>query len=46
MAASRNLVKPPTSEQLIDLAKSFKWYWLEYNRFPSVAKSDAATDVS
>jgi hypothetical protein len=27
------VVKPPTAEQLLDLAKAFKWYWLEFNRF-------------
>lgn len=33
LGANSYLVKPPTPEQLFDLAKSFKWYWLEYNRF-------------
>jgi CheY-like chemotaxis protein len=33
LGANSYLVKPPTAEQLLDLAKSFKWYWLEYNRF-------------
>lgn len=33
LGANSYLVKPPTSEQLNDLAKAFKWYWLEYNRF-------------
>jgi len=27
------LVKPPSLGQLRDLAKSFKWYWLQYNHF-------------
>lgn len=35
LGANSYLVKPPTSEQLMDMAKSFKWYWLEYNRFYS-----------
>jgi CheY-like chemotaxis protein len=35
LGANSYLVKPPTSEQLLDMAKSFKWYWLEYNRFAS-----------
>jgi len=35
LGANSYLVKPPTVEQLRDLAKSFKWYWLEYNRFVS-----------
>ncbi|MDB6125199.1 MAG: putative response regulator, CheY [Pedosphaera sp.] len=33
LGANSYLVKPPTTEQLVDLAKAFKWYWLEYNRF-------------
>jgi hypothetical protein len=33
LGANSYLVKPPTSMQLVDLAKAFKWYWLEYNRF-------------
>ena len=27
------LVKPPTAEQLTEMAKAFNWYWLDYNRF-------------
>src|SRR5713226_1978652 len=33
LGANSYVVKPPTAEQLEDLAKAFKWYWLEYNRF-------------
>jgi CheY-like chemotaxis protein len=33
LGANSYLVKPPTPEQLQDLAKAFKWYWLEYNQF-------------
>jgi CheY-like chemotaxis protein len=33
LGANSYLVKPPTPEQLEDLAKAFKWYWLEYNEF-------------
>lgn len=33
LGANSYLVKPPTPEQLDDLAKAFKWYWLEYNLF-------------
>lgn len=33
LGANSYLVKPPTAAQLVDLAKAFKWYWLEYNRF-------------
>jgi CheY-like chemotaxis protein len=34
--ANSYVVKPPTAEQLIELAKAFKWYWLEFNQFQSV----------
>lgn len=33
LGANSYLVKPPTPEQLGDLAKAFKWYWIEYNQF-------------
>ena len=33
LGANSYLVKPPTPEQLDDLTKAFKWYWLEYNHF-------------
>jgi CheY-like chemotaxis protein len=33
LGANSYLVKPPTPEQLDDLAKAFKLYWLEYNQF-------------
>jgi CheY-like chemotaxis protein len=33
LGANSYVVKPPTPEQLEDLAKAFKWYWLEYNEF-------------
>lgn len=33
LGANSYVVKPPTSEQLLDLAKAFKWYWLEFNSF-------------
>ena len=36
LGANSFLVKPPTPESLLDMAKSFKWYWLEYNRFDEV----------
>ena len=35
LGANSYLVKPPTATQLLDLAKAFKWYWLEFNRFES-----------
>ena len=36
LRANSYVVKPPTAEQLLDLAKAFKWYWLEFNRFDRV----------
>ncbi len=33
LGANSYLIKPPTAEELLDLAKAFKWYWLEYNEF-------------
>jgi CheY-like chemotaxis protein len=33
LGANSYVVKPPTAAQLIDLAKAFKWYWLEFNEF-------------
>lgn len=33
LGANSYVVKPPTPEQLEDLAKAFKWYWLDFNRF-------------
>lgn len=33
LGANSYVVKPPTPEQLEELAKAFKWYWLEYNKF-------------
>jgi CheY-like chemotaxis protein len=33
LGANSYLVKPPTPEELLDMAKAFKWYWLEYNEF-------------
>lgn len=36
LGANSYLVKPPTPEQLEELAKAFKLYWLEYNKTPIV----------
>jgi CheY-like chemotaxis protein len=36
LGANSYLVKPPTVDELIDLAKAFKCYWLEYNEFERV----------
>jgi CheY-like chemotaxis protein len=33
LGANSYVVKPPTATQLLDMAKSFKWYWLEFNQF-------------
>ncbi len=33
LGANSYLVKPPTSQSLLDLAKSFKWYWLTFNQY-------------
>ncbi|HEX7862796.1 MAG TPA: response regulator [Verrucomicrobiae bacterium] len=33
LGANSYLVKPPTADQLLDLANAFKWYWLEFNRY-------------
>ena len=33
LGANSYVVKPPTAEQLLELAKAFKWYWLEFNEF-------------
>jgi CheY-like chemotaxis protein len=33
LGANSYLVKPPTPAQLEELAKAFKWYWLEHNQF-------------
>jgi CheY-like chemotaxis protein len=33
LGANSYVVKPPTAGQLLDLAKAFKWYWLEFNQF-------------
>src|SRR5688572_29720942 len=33
LGANSYLVKPPTADQLLDLASAFKWYWLEFNRY-------------
>ena len=37
LGANSYVVKPPTAAQLIELAKAFKWYWLEFNAFHSEA---------
>ena len=36
LGANSYLVKPPAPDQLEDLAKAFKSYWLEYNQFNAI----------
>lgn len=31
--ANSYIIKPPTATQLAELAKAFRWYWLEFNEF-------------
>jgi CheY-like chemotaxis protein len=33
LGANSYLTKPPTAEQLLELVKAFKWYWLNFNEF-------------
>ncbi|HEX7862186.1 MAG TPA: response regulator [Verrucomicrobiae bacterium] len=40
LGASSYVVKPPTAEQLIDIAKAFRIYWLSCNAFPVVAATE------
>jgi CheY-like chemotaxis protein len=35
LGANSYVVKPPTAEQLLELAKAFRWYWLQFNEFDS-----------
>ena len=39
LGANSYLVKPPTASQLVEMAKSFKWYWLDCNRFDLTSPS-------
>ncbi len=39
LGANSYVVKPPTAEQLLELAKAFKWYWLTFNEFDDTAAS-------
>jgi CheY-like chemotaxis protein len=32
LGANSYIVKPPTADQLLELAQSFRWYWLEFNK--------------
>ena len=42
LGANSYLVKPPTVAQLLDMAKSFKWYWLQFNEFAPAGPASAA----
>ncbi len=35
LGANSYIVKPPSASQLLEMAKAFKWYWLEFNQFGS-----------
>src|SRR5689334_15264869 len=37
LGANSYVVKPPTATQLLELAKAFKWFWLEFNEFAQPA---------
>jgi CheY-like chemotaxis protein len=37
LGANSYVVKPPTAAQLLEMAKAFKWYWLEFNQFEKAA---------
>jgi CheY-like chemotaxis protein len=37
LGANSYVVKPPTADQLLEMAKAFKWYWLEFNKFHEAA---------
>lgn len=39
LGASSYVVKPPTGEQLIDIANAFRLYWLTHNAFPEKVSS-------
>jgi len=38
LGASSYIVKPPTAEQLVEIAKSFRLYWLMCNSFPEAKR--------
>jgi len=37
LGANSYVVKPPSAQQLVEMAKAFKWYWLEFNAFEQSA---------
>jgi CheY-like chemotaxis protein len=39
LGANSYVVKPPTAAQLLEMAKAFKWYWLEFNQFEKAPAS-------
>jgi CheY-like chemotaxis protein len=43
LGANSYLVKPPTPEELLDMAKAFRWYWIEHKELaPSVPDAPEA----
>lgn len=38
LGANSYVVKPPTAQQLTELAKAFKWYWLEFNLYETESR--------
>jgi CheY-like chemotaxis protein len=36
LGANSYVVKPPDADQLLEMAKAFKWYWLKFNQFHGV----------
>lgn len=43
LGANSYVVKPPTAQQLLDLAKAFKWYWLQFNEFDGATARETLT---
>jgi DNA-binding response OmpR family regulator len=41
IGANSYLVKPPSAEKLLELAKALKLYWLNFNAFPAVGRKTA-----
>jgi CheY-like chemotaxis protein len=33
LGANSYVVKPPDADQLLEMARAFKWYWLKFNKF-------------
>src|ERR1044071_840090 len=37
LGANSFLIKPPTADELLKMAKAFRWYWLDYNQYQDAA---------